>query len=88
MLFGEEIKNIIACEGVERKERHEKLEKWILWLELAGFSRVPFSYYGRVNASTMLRYYSDGYSFTEENGCLVIYWHEIPLFSVSAWSFR
>ena len=88
MLFGEEIKNIVACDGAERKERHEKLEKWILWLELAGFSRVPFSYYGRVDASTMLQYYSDGYNFTEENGCLVIYWHEIPLFSVSAWSFR
>lgn len=29
MFFGEEIKNIIVCEGGERKERYEKLEKWI-----------------------------------------------------------
>jgi len=24
LLFGEEIENIIACEGVKRKEKHEK----------------------------------------------------------------
>ncbi|RZB93347.1 Scarecrow-like protein 3 [Glycine soja] len=29
MLLGEEIRNIVACEGVERKERHEKLVTWI-----------------------------------------------------------
>ncbi|KAJ7005086.1 hypothetical protein NC653_009796 [Populus alba x Populus x berolinensis] len=45
MLFGEEIKNIIACEGTERKERHEMLEKWILRLELAGFGSIPLSYH-------------------------------------------
>ena len=88
MLFGEEIKNIIACEGAERKERHEKLEKWILWLELAGFGRVPLSYYGRLQAGRLLQSYGYGYNIKEENGCLVIYWHKIPLFSVSAWRFR
>jgi hypothetical protein len=41
MMFGEEIKNIIACEGAERKERHEKLEKWMQRLDLAGFGNVP-----------------------------------------------
>ena len=86
MLFGEEIKNIIACEGAERKERHEKLEKWILRLELAGFGRVPFSYYGRLQAGRLLQISNyGGYNFKEENGCLVICWKSIPLFSVSAW---
>ncbi|WZY93434.1 hypothetical protein YC2023_065763 [Brassica napus] len=35
MQFGEEIKNIIACEGSERRERHEKLEnraRGLIWL--------------------------------------------------------
>ncbi|KAJ7949289.1 Scarecrow-like protein 3 [Quillaja saponaria] len=82
MLFGEEIKSIIACEGVERKERHEKLEKWILRLEIAGFGRVPLSYHGMLLAKRLLY---DGYNIKEENGCLVICWHERPLFSVSAW---
>uniref|UniRef100_J3L8B0 Uncharacterized protein n=1 Tax=Oryza brachyantha TaxID=4533 RepID=J3L8B0_ORYBR len=27
-LLGEEIKNIMACDGAERWERHERLERW------------------------------------------------------------
>lgn len=89
MLFGEEIKNIIACEGAERKERHETLEKWILRLELAGFGRVPLSYHGRLQACRLLQGFGyNGYNIKEENGCLVICWQECPLFSVSAWRFR
>jgi hypothetical protein len=89
MLFGEEIKNIIACEGTERKERHEKLEKWILRIELAGFGRVPLSYHGRLQATRLLQSYGyDGYKIREENGCLVICWQDRPLFSISAWRFR
>ncbi|CAK9170547.1 unnamed protein product [Ilex paraguariensis] len=87
MIFGEEIKNIIACEGPERKERHEKLEKWIPRLELAGFGHVPFSYIGMLEARRLLQRY-DGYKMKEESGCLVICWHDQPLFSISAWRFR
>ncbi|EOY17606.1 Scarecrow-like protein 3 isoform 1 [Theobroma cacao] len=89
MLFGEEIKNIIACEGLERKERHEKLEKWILRLELAGFGRVPLSYHGMLQAGRLLQTNNyDGYKIKEENGCLVMCWQERPLYSMSAWGFR
>ncbi|KAI3697487.1 hypothetical protein L6452_30550 [Arctium lappa] len=89
MLFGEEIKNIIACEGIERRVRHEKLEKWVPRLELAGFGRVPLSYNGLLLATRLLQNYGyDGYKMKEENGCLVICWHNQPLFSISAWKFR
>ncbi|XP_014499457.1 scarecrow-like protein 3 [Vigna radiata var. radiata] len=87
-LFGEQIKNIIACEGVERKERHEKLEKWIRRLEMAGFVKVPLSYNGRIEAKNLLQRYSSKYKFREENDCLFVCWSDRPLFSVSAWSFR
>lgn len=94
MMFGEEINNIIACEGVERKERHEKLEKWIPWLELAGFRRVPISYDGMLQATRMMQRYRHGssssssfYKLREEHNCLIICWNEKPLFSVSAWRF-
>ncbi|KAK2973183.1 hypothetical protein RJ640_009813 [Escallonia rubra] len=86
MLFGEEIKNIIACEGAERKERHEKLEQWIRRLDLAGFANVPLSYYSMLQARRLLQGYScDGYNIKEENGCVVICWQDRALFSVSAW---
>jgi hypothetical protein len=88
MLLGEQIKNIITCEGVDRKERHEKVEKWIRRLEMAGFVKVPLSYNGRMEAKNLLQRYSHKYKFKEENDCLLICWSDRPLFSVSAWSFR
>ncbi|XP_020571279.1 scarecrow-like protein 3 [Phalaenopsis equestris] len=88
-LFGEEIKNIMACEGLERKERHEKLEKWIMRFEMAGFGRVPLSYYGMLQARRMLQSFGcDGYRVKEENGCFQFCWQDRALFSVSAWKFR
>ncbi|KAM1227819.1 hypothetical protein ACFX2I_007041 [Malus domestica] len=89
MLFGEEIKNIIACEGSERIERHEKLGKWIQRLDLAGFGNVPLSYYGMLQAKRMLQGYGcNGYRMREENGCVLVSWQDRPLFSVSAWRCR
>ncbi|KAK9058056.1 hypothetical protein SSX86_022896 [Deinandra increscens subsp. villosa] len=89
MLFGEEIKNIIACEGLERRVRHEKLEKWVPRLELAGFGRVPLSYNGMLLATRLLQNFGyDGYKVKEDNGFLVICWHNQPLFTISAWKFQ
>ncbi|KAJ4866648.1 Scarecrow-like protein 3 [Raphanus sativus] len=89
MLFGEEIKNIIACEGCERRERHEKLEKWSQRIDLAGFGNVPLSYYGMLQGRRLLQGYGfDGYRIKEESGCAVICWQDRPLYSVSAWRCR
>uniref|UniRef100_A0A251UJF3 Putative transcription factor GRAS, Scarecrow-like protein 3 n=1 Tax=Helianthus annuus TaxID=4232 RepID=A0A251UJF3_HELAN len=86
MLFGEEIKNIISCEGGERKERHEKLDKWAQRLDLAGFWCAPLSYYALLQSRRLLQGYScDGCRLKEENGCVVMCWQDRPLFSVSAW---
>jgi hypothetical protein len=89
MLFGEEIKNIIACEGAERKERHEKLDKWFMRLELCGFGNVPLSYYGMLQARRFLQSYGcEGYKMREENGCVAICWQDRSLFSTTAWRAR
>lgn len=89
MLFGEEIKNIIASEGFERKERHEKLEKWIQRFDLACFGNVPLSYCGILQARRLLQSYNcDGYRIAEDNRCVLICWQDRTLFSVSAWSCR
>ncbi|XP_004505663.1 scarecrow-like protein 3 [Cicer arietinum] len=89
MLFGEEIKNIIACEGYERKERHEKLDKWFMRFDLAGFGNVPLSYFGMLQARRFMQGYGcEGYRMKEENGCVVICWQDRSLFSVSAWRSR
>jgi hypothetical protein len=88
LLFGEQIKNIITCEGVDRKERHEKVEKWIRRLDMAGLEKVHLSYNGRIEATSLLQRHSHKYKFKEENDCLLICWSDRPLFSVSAWSFK
>lgn len=44
LLFGEEIKNIIASEGAKRKEKHEKMDKWMHRLDLFGFANAPLSF--------------------------------------------
>ncbi|XP_028789877.1 scarecrow-like protein 3 [Neltuma alba] len=87
-LLGEQIKRIIACEGFERKERYEKLEKWIPRLEMAGFRRVPLSYFGMLQAKRLLQSYGYKYKIREEKDCLLLCWSDRALFSVSAWSFR
>ncbi|KAK7323405.1 hypothetical protein VNO77_26877 [Canavalia gladiata] len=84
-LLGEEIKNIVGCEGVERKERHKKLENWIPMLELAGFGRVHISYDWMMQATKQLQGYGNGYKLYQENKCLFVCWNDKPLFSVSAW---
>ncbi|PQQ11608.1 DELLA protein RGL1 [Prunus yedoensis var. nudiflora] len=35
--FGEEIKNIVSCEGPARVERHERIEQWRRRMRRAGF---------------------------------------------------
>ncbi|XP_022856462.1 scarecrow-like protein 3 [Olea europaea var. sylvestris] len=88
-ILGEEIKNIIACEGAERKERHEKLEKWAQRFDFSGFVNVHLSYYAMLQANKLLQGYNcDGYKIKEENGCVVICWQDRPLLAVSAWRFR
>ncbi|XP_061352909.1 GRAS family protein TF80-like [Gastrolobium bilobum] len=87
MLLREQIKNIIACEGVKRKERHEKLETWITRLLLAGFVKVPISFGGMLQTTKLLQSYIHGYQIRHENECLFICWNGNPLFYISAWRF-
>ncbi|KAL1324680.1 hypothetical protein HN51_034838 [Arachis hypogaea] len=88
LLLGEQIKNIIASEGFERKERYEKLENWIRRLDLAGFVRLPLRDNDKLHAKEVLHNYGHKYMIREGHGCLLVCWGDRPLFSISAWSFR
>ncbi|KAK4285418.1 hypothetical protein QN277_002118 [Acacia crassicarpa] len=87
MLLGEEIKNIIACEGIQRKERHEKAETWVRWLELAGFQRKPLNYARILQVTRPLQDFGRGYKLEEHDQCLFVCWNDRPLYSVTAWKF-
>ncbi|MCO5568861.1 hypothetical protein L7F22_022563 [Adiantum nelumboides] len=81
-----EIANIVACEGVERVERHEPLSQWRKRMENAGFRPLHLGSNAFKQASMLLKYFSgEGYTVEENNGCITLGWHSRPLIAASAW---
>ncbi|RLN22108.1 hypothetical protein C2845_PM07G34640 [Panicum miliaceum] len=88
-LLGEEIKNIVACDGGERRERHERLERWAARMEGAGFGRVPLSYYALLQVRRAAQSLGcDGFKVREEKESFFLCWQDRAIFSVSAWRGR
>ncbi|XP_057722188.1 GRAS family protein RAM1-like isoform X1 [Arachis stenosperma] len=85
-IFAPEIRNIVACEGQERVERHERLEKWRKIMEGKGFKGVPLSPNAVTQSKILLGLYScDGYRLTEDKGCLLLGWQDRAIIAASAW---
>ncbi|XVE84194.1 hypothetical protein DITRI_Ditri16bG0150600 [Diplodiscus trichospermus] len=85
-IFAPEIRNIVACEGSERVERHERLEKWRKIMEGKGFKGVPLSANAVTQSKILLGLYPcDGYRLTEDKGCLLLGWQDRALLAASAW---
>ncbi|XP_061339085.1 GRAS family protein RAM1 [Gastrolobium bilobum] len=85
-IFAPEIRNIVACEGAERIERHERLEKWRKIMEGKGFKGVPLSPNAVTQSKILLGLYScDGYRLTEDKGCLLLGWQDRAIIAASAW---
>uniref|UniRef100_A0A0E0F9E0 Uncharacterized protein n=1 Tax=Oryza meridionalis TaxID=40149 RepID=A0A0E0F9E0_9ORYZ len=89
VLLGEEIRGVVACEGAERVDRHERARQWAARMEAAGMERVGLSYSGAMEARKLLqscgwagpyevRHDAAGHGF-------FFCWHKRPLFAVTAW---
>ncbi|KAL4340387.1 hypothetical protein GQ457_08G015090 [Hibiscus cannabinus] len=87
LYLGRQICNVVACEGMERVERHEPLSQWRSRMETAGFSAVHLGSNAYKQASMLLALFAggDGYRVDENNGCLMLGWHTRPLIATSAW---
>ncbi|KAK8582993.1 hypothetical protein V6N13_069759 [Hibiscus sabdariffa] len=85
--LGKQICNVVACEGVDRVERHESLTQWRNRLDSAGFSPVNLGSNAFKQAGMLLALFAggDGYGVEENNGCLMLGWHNRPLITTSAW---
>ncbi|MED6143847.1 hypothetical protein PIB30_009657 [Stylosanthes scabra] len=82
--FAEEIHNIVAYEGPDRMERHERAEKWRRQLRRAGFQVMPLKCTSQ--ARMLLSVYDcDGYTLSSEKGCLLLGWKGRPIIMVSSW---
>ncbi|KAE8076314.1 hypothetical protein FH972_014976 [Carpinus fangiana] len=85
--LGKQICNVVACEGVERVERHETTAQWRGRMGSAGFAPVHLGSNAFKQASMLLALFAggDGYRVEENNGCLMLGWHTRPLIATSAW---
>ncbi|XP_058070930.1 GRAS family protein RAD1-like [Magnolia sinica] len=82
--FAEEIRNIVAFEGSDRVERHERADQWRRQLGRAGFQAVGIT--SMSQARMMLSLYGcDGYTLASEKGCLLLGWKGRPIMLASAW---
>ncbi|GFS30515.1 hypothetical protein Acr_00g0012370 [Actinidia rufa] len=85
--FGKEIESIMACEGLEREERHERYAKWTVRFARAGFKPVCLWYDSLEEAKRlMVAYGPEGYLVVNQRAGLMICWHGRPIYSVSAWT--
>lgn len=94
LVLGEEIRGVVAREGAERKERHERLARWARRMEAAGMERVGLSYDGMMEARKLLQSCGWGgggddsaYQVAHDASGKAFFfcWHRKPLYSVSAW---
>jgi len=89
LVLGEEVRGVVAREGAERKERHERLAQWARRMEAAGMERVGMSYGGMMEARKLLRSLGWGGSYEvvhdARGEAFFFCWHRRPLYSVSAW---
>ncbi|PPE00127.1 hypothetical protein GOBAR_DD02844 [Gossypium barbadense] len=86
-MFGKEIENIVACEGVEREERHERYGRWMVRFGQAGFKPVMMWHDSTEDAKQMVEACGrNGYKIVNERASLMICWHDRPLYAVSAWT--
>lgn len=82
--FAEEIRNIIACEGGQRVERHERADQWRRQLGRAGFQGVGLES-ARQARMLVSAYGCNGYTVGSEKGCLLSGWKGRPILWASAW---
>lgn len=80
-----DIVNIVACEGLERVERHELLGKWRLRFSMAGFEPYPLSSFVNGTIKILLEKYSKKYRLGERDGCLYLGWMNRDLVASCAW---
>lgn len=89
-IFGREIRNIVACEGRDRFERHERFEKWRKLIEQGGFRCLGITEREMLQSQMLLKMYScDNFSVKKQGQdgvALTLGWLDQPLYTVSAWA--
>ncbi|RDX66966.1 Scarecrow-like protein 28, partial [Mucuna pruriens] len=89
-MYRGEIRDIVACEGRERVERHRSFGKWRRMMEQGGFRCLGVSEREMIQSQLLLKMYSCSNGFSvkkqEEQAALTLAWGDNPLYTLSAWS--
>ncbi|KAG2677376.1 hypothetical protein I3760_12G095400 [Carya illinoinensis] len=89
-MFAREIKNIIACEGRDRLERHESFERWRKLIEQGGFRCMGINEREMLQSQLLLKMYScENFSVKkqgQDGAALTLSWLDQPLYTISAWA--
>ncbi|KAK9280154.1 hypothetical protein L1049_013841 [Liquidambar formosana] len=89
-MFAREIRNIIACEGNDRLERHESFGTWRKLMEQGGFRCMGISEREMLQSQMLLKMYSCENYTVEKQGqdgaALTLSWLDQSLYTVSAWA--
>ncbi|XP_074343625.1 scarecrow-like protein 28 [Apium graveolens] len=91
-MFGREIRNIIACEGRERLERHESFGTWSKLMKRGGFRCIGINDRELIQSQMLLKMYSchkfqvEKQEHDHDSAALTLSWLDQPLYTVSAWS--
>lgn len=89
-MFAREIRNIIACEGSDRVERHENFNTWRRLMEEGGFRCMGVTERESLQSQMLLKMFSSkDYNVEkqgEDGGGLTLSWLDQPLFTVSSWA--
>ncbi|EYU33794.1 hypothetical protein ABFS82_08G160400 [Erythranthe guttata] len=82
--FADEIQNVVAYEGSDRFERHERADQWRRQLGRGGFQVVGLKCLDEVEAM-VAACGGSGYTVAGEKGCLQLGWKGRPIMFASAW---
>ncbi|KAJ0501057.1 putative transcription factor GRAS family [Helianthus annuus] len=83
--FAEEIRNIVAYEGTERVERHERADQWRRQLARAGFQLVTGM---KDHHATVMKSLKSGEGYTvgnDQKGYVLLGWKGRPIMLAAAW---
>ncbi|KAK7292466.1 hypothetical protein RIF29_08247 [Crotalaria pallida] len=80
-----DIVSMIACEGVERVERHELFGKWKSRFSMAGFKQCPMSSSVMAAVRDLLKDFNGNYRFEHRDGALYLGWINRAMATSSAW---
>ncbi|KAF6154443.1 hypothetical protein GIB67_028335 [Kingdonia uniflora] len=89
-MFAKEIRNIIACEGIDRFERHQRFTKWRNLMENEGFKCKGLGEKEMPQAKMLLKMYPkkkfDVEKSGEDGAGITLSYLDQPLYTVSAWT--